>query len=47
MKDISELRRLKEMVSNREFFPINGRTREIAIESFTEMLEQVMTYLGA
>ncbi|MCR4750166.1 MAG: KAP family NTPase [Lachnospiraceae bacterium] len=47
MKDISELRRLKEMVSNREFFPVNGRTREIAIESFTEMLEQVMTYLGA
>ena len=47
MKDISELRRLKEMISNREFFPISGRTREIAIESFTEMLEQVMTYLGA
>ncbi len=47
MKDISELRRLKEMISNREFFPITGRTREIAIESFTEMLEQVMTYLGA
>jgi hypothetical protein len=47
MKDISELRRLKEMISNREFFPISGRTREIAIESFCEMLEQVMTYLGA
>ena len=47
MKDISELRRLKEMVSNREFFQIQGRTREIAIESFIEMLVQVMTYLGA
>ncbi len=47
MKDISELRRLKEMITNRDFFQIEGRTREIAIESFVEMLVQVMTYLGA
>ena len=47
MNDISELRRLKEMLSNREYFPIEGRTREIAVESFIEMLNQVMVYLGA
>ena len=47
MNDISELRRLKEMLSNREFFPIEGRTREIAIESFIELLNQVLVYLGA
>ena len=47
MNDISELRRLKEMLMNREYFPIEGRTREIAIESFVEMINQVLVYLGA
>ena len=47
MNDISELRRLKEMLLNREFFPIEGRTREIAIESFVELLNQVLGYIGA
>ena len=47
MNDISELRRLKEMLMNREFFPIEGRTREIAIESFVEMLNQVLSAIGA